>query len=181
MTPAILLQSNLLNGMHRYLGHIDGNDEMAMATARIGNWGGGCILGNRGVRDWGLRVHVCASLTLCPAGEGEAGEERWNANGGDKEREAYKQQTHYALVGPIPSHPWLPKEVEDLWRFSTCLDLDKWHIPPTQPLFLLFIDIIRWMPHESHWKFHNFLQHGTLLLKSFIFLVFLLKLWNCKH
>ena len=40
---------------------------------------------------------------------------------------------------------------------------------------------VRWMPHESQRKFYNFFQHGTLLLKSLIFLVFLLKLWNSKH
>jgi hypothetical protein len=40
---------------------------------------------------------------------------------------------------------------------------------------------IRPMPHESQWKLHKFLQHGTLLLKSLLFLVFLLKLWNSRH
>ena len=57
-------------------------------------------------------------------------------NGGDKEREACKQQTTTLWLGP--SNPWLPKEVEDLWRSSTYLDLDKWHTPPTQPFFFSF-------------------------------------------
>ena len=37
---------------------------------------------------------------------------------------------------------------------------------------------LRWKPHKSHRKFHNFLQHDNLLLISLIFLVYLLKLWN---
>ena len=43
------------------------------------------------------------------------------------------------------------------------------------------INGVRPMPHESQRKFHNLLQHGTLLLKSLLILVSLLQLWNSKH
>ena len=51
--------------------------------------------------------------------------------------------------------------------------------PPSQNFHSAFY--IRPEPHESHRKFHNFLQHGTLLvLKSLIFLVSLLELWKFR-
>ena len=39
---------------------------------------------------------------------------------------------------------------------------------------------LRAFPHGGHRKFNNFLQRGTLLLKSLLFLVSLLKLWNFR-
>ena len=79
---------------------------------------------------------------LVPGRGRRGGRGAMECNAGDKEREACKHQTHYALVG-AQSNPWLPKEVEDLWRFPTCLDLDKWHTPSnSNPPFFLFLFLL---------------------------------------
>ena len=65
------------------------------------------------------------------------------------------------------------------WTFHFCTQvwIQAWRLvsQTTRSIFL------RWKLHKSQKKFYNFLQHGTLLLKSLLFLVFLLKLWNSKH
>ena len=80
---------------------------------------------------------------LVPGRGRRGGRGAMECNAGDKEREACKHQTHYALVG-AQSNPWLPKEVEDLlWRFSYMLGFGQVAYPSnSNPLFFFFFFLL---------------------------------------